>query len=208
MTETQAETPETENDGQVADSLLTTPIEEPKQEEQNQQQSSEPEQAPVETAQPEGAPESYEFQSPEGSDLETDSSVALAFSEAAKKLDLTQEQAQSVLDEVAPALKQQNDGYIENLRSEWVNSVKSDPEIGGDKLQENLGRAIRVLDAYGTPELKSLLGETGLGDNPEIIRFLVRTHQDIGEDRFLTGANADKNQQFSARDFYNNSKMS
>ena len=208
MTETQAETPETENDGQVADSLLTTPTEEPKQEEQNQQQSSEPEQAPVETAQPEGAPESYEFQSPEGSDLETDSSVVQAFSEAAKKLDLTQEQAQSVLDEVAPALKQQNDGYIENLRSEWVNSVKSDPEIGGDKLQENLGRAIRVLDAYGTPELKSLLGETGLGDNPEIIRFLVRTHQDIGEDRFLTGANADKNQQFSARDFYNNSKMS
>ena len=208
MTETQAETPETENDGQVADSLLTTPTEEPKQEEQNQQQSSEPEQAPVETAQPEGAPESYEFQSPEGSDLETDSSVVQAFSEAAKKLDLTQEQAQSVLDEVAPALKQQNDGYIENLRSEWVNSVKSDPEIGGDKLQENLGKAIRVLDAYGTPELKSLLGETGLGDNPEIIRFLVRTHQDIGEDRFLTGANADKNQQFTARDFYNNSKMS
>ena len=208
MTETQAETPETENDGQVADSLLTTPIEEPKQEEQNQQQSSEPEQAPVETAQPEGAPESYEFQSPEGSGLETDSSVVQAFSESAKKLDLTQEQAQSVLDEVAPALKQQNDGYIENLRSEWVNSVKSDPEIGGDKLQENLGRAIRVLDAYGTPELKSLLGETGLGDNPEIIRFLVRTHQDIGEDRFLTGANADKNKQFSARDFYNNSKMS
>lgn len=208
MTETQAETPETENDGQVADSLLTTPTEEPKQEEQNQQQSSEPEQAPVETAQPEGAPESYEFQSPEGSGLETDSSVVQAFSEAAKKLDLTQEQAQSVLDEVAPALKQQNDGYIENLRSEWVNSVKSDPEIGGDKLQENLGKAIRVLDAYGTPELKSLLGETGLGDNPEIIRFLVRTHQDIGEDRFLTGANADKNQQFTARDFYNNSKMS
>ena len=192
MTETQAETPETENDGQVADALLTTPTEEPKQEEQNQQQSSEPEQAPVETAQPEGAPESYEFQSPEGSDLETDSSVVQAFSEAAKRL----------------ALKQQNDGYIENLRSEWVNSVKSDPEIGGDKLQENLGRAIRVLDAYGTPELKSLLGETGLGDNPEIIRFLVRTHQDIGEDRFLTGANADKNQQFTARDFYNNSKMS
>ena len=208
MTETQAETPETENDGQVADSLLTTPTEEPKQEEQNQQQPPESEKAPGETDQPEGAPESYEFQSPEGSGLEADSSVVQAFSESAKKLNLTQEQAQSVLDEVAPALKEQNDGYIENLRSEWVNSVKSDPEIGGDKLQENLGKAIQVLDAYGTPELKSLLGETGLGDNPELIRLLVRAHQDIGEDRFLTGANADTNQQFTARDFYNNSKMS
>lgn len=208
MTETQTETPETENDGQVAESLLTTPSEEPKQEEQNQQQPPEPQEVPVEATKPEGAPESYDFQSPEGSGLETDSSVVQAFSEVAKELNLTQDQAQQVLNGVAPALKKESEGYIENLRSEWVNSVKTDPEIGGDKLPENLGKAIQVLDAYGTPELKSLLGETGLGDNPEIIRFLVRTHQDIGEDRFLTGANADTNQAFSARDFYNNSKMS
>lgn len=207
MTETQTETPETENEGQVAETLLTTPPEETKQEEPIQQQP-EPTEATGEEPTPEGAPEAYDFQTPEGSDLDAESSAVQAFSEVAKKLNLTQEQAQSVLDGVAPALKQQNEGYIENLRSEWVNSVKSDPEIGGDKLPENLGKAVQVLDTYGTPELKSLLGETGLGDNPEIIRFLVRTHQDIGEDRFLTGANADKNQTFTARDFYNNSKMS
>ena len=208
MTETQTETPETENEGQVAETLLTTPPEETKQEEPIQQQQPEPTEATGEEPTPEGAPEAYDFQTPEGSDLDSKSSAVQAFSEVAKKLNLTQEQAQSVLDGVAPALKQQNEGYIENLRSEWVNSVKSDPEIGGDKLPENLGKAVQVLDTYGTPELKSLLGETGLGDNPEIIRFLVRTHQDIGEDRFLTGANADKNQAFTARDFYNNSKMS
>jgi len=208
MTETQTETPETENEGHGAETLLTTPPEETKQEEPTQQQQPEPTEATGEEPTPEGAPEAYDFQTPEGSDLDAESSAVQAFSEVAKKLNLTQEQAQSVLDGVAPALKQQNEGYIENLRSEWVNSVKSDPEIGGDKLPENLGKAVQVLDTYGTPELKSLLGETGLGDNPEIIRFLVRTHQDIGEDRFLTGANADKNQAFTARDFYNNSKMS
>lgn len=207
MTETQSETPETNNEGQVAESLLTSQeADQQSQEQQSQEATPEAEQT-VETSNPEGAPESYEFQAIEGSDLQVDSVSVQAFSEVAKKLNLTQEQAQSVLDEVAPALKQQNENQINELREGWVASVKSDAEIGGDQLQENLGKALRVLDAFGTPELKSLLGETGLGDNPEIIRFLVRAHQDIGEDRFLAGSQSDKEQSFSAQDFYNNSKM-
>ncbi len=207
MTETETETPETNNEGQVADSLLTGQDAGQQPQEQQPQEAPVQQEQPAEVSEPEGAPESYEFQAIEGADLEVDSAPVQAFSEIAKDLNLTQEQAQSVLDKVAPALRQQNDDYINEVRSEWVENVKSDPEIGGDKLQENLGKAVRVLDAFGTPELKSLLGETGLGDNPEIIRFLVRAHQDIGEDRFLTGSQTDKEQPFSARDFYNNSKM-
>tara|TARA_R100000234_G_scaffold83582_1_gene52965 strand:+ start:1783 stop:2409 length:627 start_codon:yes stop_codon:yes gene_type:complete len=207
MTETETETPETNNEGQVAESLLTGQEANQQPQEQQSQEAPVQQEQPAESSEPEGAPESYEFQAIEGADLETDSVPVQAFSEVAKELNLTQEQAQSVLDKVAPALKQQNEDYINNVRSEWVESVRTDPEIGGDQLQENLGKAVRVLDAFGTPELKSLLGETGLGDNPEIIRFLVRAHQDIGEDRFLTGSQSDKEQPFSAQDFYNNSKM-
>ena len=206
MTENQVETPETNTEGTVADSLLTENSEQVSDQKSPEvPQTEEPSEKPAE---PTGAPESYEFHSPDGANLATESPVIGAFSEAARQLDLTQEQAQSILDGVAPVLQRQTDGNIESIRAEWVSSVKSDPEIGGDKLGENLGHAVRVLDAYGTPELKSLLGETGLGDNPELIRFLVRAYNDIGEDRFLTGANSDKEQQFSARDFYNNSKMS
>ena len=207
MTETETETPETNNEGQVAESLLTGQEADQQPQEQQSQEAPVQQEQPAESSEPQGAPESYEFQAIEGGDLEVDSVPVQAFSEAAKELNLTQEQAQSVLDKVAPALKQQNEDYINNVRSEWVESVKSDPEIGGDQLQENLGKAVRVLDAFGSPEFKSLLGETGLGDNPEMIRFLVRAHQDIGEDRFLTGSQSDKEQSFSAQDFYNNSKM-
>ena len=207
MTETETETPETNNEGQVAESLLTGQEADQQPQEQQSQEAPVQQEQPAESSEPQGAPESYEFQAIEGGDLEVDSVPVQAFSEAAKELNLTQEQAQSVLDKVAPALKQQNEDYINNVRSEWVESVKSDPEIGGDQLQENLGKAVRVLDAFGSPEFKSLLGETGLGDNPEMIRFLVRAHQDIGEDRFLTGSQSDKEQPFSAQDFYNNSKM-
>tara|TARA_Y100001938_G_scaffold93329_1_gene127955 strand:- start:557 stop:1183 length:627 start_codon:yes stop_codon:yes gene_type:complete len=207
MTETEAQTPETNNEGQVAESLLTGGDAEQQPQEQQPQETPVQQEQPAETSQPEGAPESYEFQAIEGSDLAVDSAPVQAFSEVAKDLNLTQEQAQSVLDKVAPALAQQNEDYINDLRTQWVEQVELDSEIGGDNLQENLGKAIRVLDTYGTPEFKKLLGQTGLGDNPEMIRFLVRTHQDIGEDRFLTGSQSDKEQPFSARDFYNNSKM-
>ena len=207
MTETETETPETNNEGQVAESLLTGQEADQQPQEQQSQEAPVQQEQPAESSEPQGAPESYEFQAIEGGDLEVDSVPVQAFSEAAKELNLTQEQAQSVLDKVAPALKQQNEDYINNVRSEWVESVKSDPEIGGDQLQENLGKAVRVLDAFGSPEFKSLLGETGLGDNPEMIRFLYRAYQDIGEDRFLTGSQTDKEQPFSAQDFYNNSKM-
>tara|TARA_R100000734_G_C3316248_1_gene108665 strand:+ start:1184 stop:1810 length:627 start_codon:yes stop_codon:yes gene_type:complete len=207
MTETEAQTPETNNEGQVAESLLTGGDAEQQPQEQQPQETPVQQEQPAETSQPEGAPESYEFQAIEGSDLAVDSAPVQAFSEVAKDLNLTQEQAQSVLDKVAPALAQQNEDYINDLRTQWVEQVELDSEIGGDNLQENLGKAIRVLDTYGTPEFKTLLGQTGLGDNPEMIRFLVRTHQDIGEDRFLTGSQSDKEQPFSARDFYNNSKM-
>ncbi len=207
MTETQSETPETNNEGQVAESLLTGQEADQQPEEQQPQEAEAQPEPQAEASEPEGAPETYEFKASEGGDLDVDSGAVQAFSEVAKELNLTQEQAQSVLDKVAPALRQQNEDYINELRSGWVEAVKSDPEIGGEQLQENLGKAVRVLDAYASPEFKSLLGETGLGDNPEMIRFLLRAHQDIGEDRFLTGSQSDKEQPFSARDFYNNSKM-
>ncbi|QDP57172.1 MAG: hypothetical protein Unbinned7015contig1001_9 [Prokaryotic dsDNA virus sp.] len=207
MTETETETPETNNEGQVADSLLTGQDAGQQPQEQQPQEAPAQQEQPAEVSEPEGAPESYEFQAIEGADLEIDSAPVQAFSEAAKELGLTQDQAQSVLNKVAPALRQQNEEYVNNIRSEWVEAVKADPEIGGDKLQENLGKAVRVLDAYGSPELNEILGTSGLGDNLSIIKFLNRVYHDIGEDRFLTGSQTDKEQPFSAQDFYNNSKM-
>ena len=51
---------------------------------------------------PEGAPESYEFKAPEGTQF--DDAVIGAFSEVAKELNLPQDQAQKVLDKMAPVI--------------------------------------------------------------------------------------------------------
>jgi len=84
------------------------------------------------------------------------------------------------------AEKQQ--AQMEEIRNEWAESAKTDKEFGGDKLPESLMSAKKALEAFGTPELKTLLNESGLGNHPDVIRFMVRAGKAISEDGFVSGA--------------------
>lgn len=135
-----------------------------------------------------GAPEKYEFKAHEG--YEFDSSVINAYSEVAKELNLSQDAAQKVLDKMAPALQARQAEQINSIRDEWVSLAKSDKEFGGEKMSENLGVARKALDAFGSPELRTLLNESGLGNHPEVIRLFYRAGKAISEDRFVGGSPA------------------
>ena len=132
-----------------------------------------------------GAPEAYEFQAPEGQAF--DPEVMKSFSEIAKELDLPQEAAQKVLDKVAPKILERQMQALENVRNEWAESARTDKEFGGDKLNDNLVVAKKALDSFGTPELRKLLNESGLGNHPEMIRLMYRAGKAISEDRFVGG---------------------
>lgn len=134
---------------------------------------------------PQGAPESYEFKAPEGSTL--DDAVIGQFSEVAKELNLTQDAAQKILDKMAPAMAARQAEQVEAVRAGWADEARVDKEFGGDKLNENLGTAKRALDQFGTPELRTLLKETGMGNHPEVIRFMYRAGKAISEDGFVPG---------------------
>lgn len=133
-----------------------------------------------------GAPEKYEFQAPEGRTF--DPSTIDAFSEVARELNLTQEAAQKVLDKMAPVIAGRQAEQIEALQTEWAESTKADKELGGDKLNENLGIAKAALDKFGSAELKTLLNDTGAGNNPEIIRLLYRVGLATREDKVVPGS--------------------
>lgn len=136
----------------------------------------------------EGAPEKYEFKSPEGTDIHAD--TLTNFSEVAKELNLSQDAAQKILDKMAPAMAARQAEAIEAVKTQWADSARTDKEFGGDKLNENLGVAKKALDAFGTPELRTLLNESGLGNNPEVIRFMYRAGKAISEDGFVQGGRA------------------
>ena len=142
----------------------------------------------------EGAPEKYEFNmkvadAPE----ELDPDVITAFGEVAKELDLPQEAAQKVIDKVAPIMQAKQAKVVEEVKTEWANNSQSDSEFGGENLKSNLEIAKSSLNAFGTDALKSLLEESGLGNHPEVIRFMYRAGKAISEDSYVgnsQGANA------------------
>jgi hypothetical protein len=140
---------------------------------------------PSETDKPAGAPEKYEFTETEGRDF--DPAVIEAYSDVAKELNLSNVDAQKLLDKVAPVMMARQIEQLEAIKTDWENTSKVDKEFGCEKLSENLGIAKKALDAFGTPELKALLVESGLGNNPEVIRFMFRAGKNISEDNILGG---------------------
>ena len=148
---------------------------------------------------PQGAPEKYEFKASEGKAF--DAEVLTAFADVAKELNLTQDAAQKVLDRMAPKMEARQAQQIETLRTQWADSSKVDKEFGGEKLSENLSTAKKALDQFGTPELRSLLNESGLGNHPEFIRFMFRAGKSISEDRYVGQANGAAPTRGQPRDF-------
>lgn len=147
----------------------------------------------TEQAKPEGAPEKYEFKAPEGKQL--DAETVEAFSEVAKELNLTQDAAQKMLTAMSDKLGARQAAQVDAVRSQWAESSKSDKEFGGDKITENLSVAKKALDTFGTAELRSLLNDSGLGNHPEVIRFMFRAGKAISEDRYVgpsTGSSTGK----------------
>lgn len=133
----------------------------------------------------EGAPEKYEFKAPEG--LDFDAELIANYSEIAKELNLSQDAAQKILDKMSPVVEQRRLQQIEQVRTEWADASRMDKEFGGEKLSENLAVAKKALDQFGTPELRTLLNTSGLGNHPDVIRFMYRAGKAISEDRYVGG---------------------
>lgn len=125
----------------------------------------------------------YEVKAPEGVDFDAD--VLKAYSEFANELKLPQEAAQKMLEKIAPKMKERAEQQVQEVHKQWVDASKSDKEFGGDKLSENLSVAKKALDKFGTPALRALLDESGLGNHPEIVRAFYRAGKAISEDSFV-----------------------
>jgi hypothetical protein len=137
------------------------------------------------------APEKYEFAAPEGQQFNSD--VLGEFEATARELDLSQEAAQTLLSKVAPAIQKAQQAEAVRMQNEWAEAARSDKEFGGDKLAENLAVANKALTTFGTPELKTLLDQTGLANHPEIIRAFYKAGKQISSSTFVTGGLAQSN---------------
>ncbi|HDI8654719.1 TPA: peptidase [Escherichia coli] len=137
----------------------------------------------------EGAPEKYEFKPAEGQEL--DSAALEQFEPIARELNLSNEQAQKMVDlygtKILPMVQQQQAEAWQKTTEQWAADVKADKEIGGANLTSNLSVAQRAFDQFGTPELKEYLNASGLGNHPELVRAFVKIGHAMSEDKVVTG---------------------
>lgn len=137
------------------------------------------------------APVEYAFELPEGVEMAPETLEGLKGLAGDLKLD--QESANKVLGLGVEMFKRweaaQADG-LAAMRSEWAESTKADPEIGGANLNENLAGAKAALKKFATPELVSLLDESGLGNHPEVVRLFWKLNNQISDDALVAGRSA------------------
>jgi hypothetical protein len=149
------------------------------------------------------APEKYEFVAPEGTTL--DSEVLGKFEGLARELKMPQAEAQRVVETMLPVFQAQAARQVEQAGIQWRAEAKADKEIGGDKLDENLGLAKRVLTQFGSAAFNDLLEKSKLGEHPEMIRLLVKAGRAISPDKVETGrtaATTDNSNDAKARRMY------
>ncbi|SPX92162.1 Uncharacterised protein [Morganella morganii] len=132
------------------------------------------------------APEKYEFKTAEGQEL--DAEAVKAFEPIAKELNLSNEQAQKLVDvygsKIMPKLVEQQAAQWQQQIEQWAEQVKADKDLGTDA---SIGAAQKAMDKFGSPELKQYLNETGLGNHPELVRIFANIGKAMSEDGLVTG---------------------
>lgn len=127
----------------------------------------------------------YEYQMPEG--MELDTAAADSLTALAKEKGLSPADAQKVAEIGVQMMQRQADAHAAMVQS-WIDEVKGDKEIGGDKLTESLVHAKRAVDFIGDPALKELLEISGYGNNPVLVRAFVKLGKHLAPDQIETGS--------------------
>lgn len=130
----------------------------------------------------------YKLDVPEG--MELDKASLEQFTEIAKTHKLPKD-AFEALGKIAIAREEARAEAYKEQVAKWESEVKADPEVGGEKLAENLVGVRALVEEFGGPdggkELKELLNATGMGNHPLLFKFCQRVSKALGEDRLARG---------------------
>ncbi len=138
-----------------------------------------------------GVPEKYEFSLPDG--MEVDTALLEKADPVFRELGLTNEQAGKLAQLVAEQRISEGqalqDAYAKQME-DWASQTNSDKELGGsaEAVSANVQKyAFPFINQFGSPELKALLKDTGLGNHPEIVRTFIRAGKAMAEDGGVMG---------------------
>lgn len=128
-------------------------------------------------------PEKYEvFKLPDGTEPDVESFEK--WGKFAKERGFTQEQMEAVTTEGAKLFNEVRQKQFEGIKATWLKDAQADPEIGEDVKKGADSAAARAFNTIATPELKQVMEDYGLGNNPEVLRMFFRLSKSFKEDNF------------------------
>ena len=120
---------------------------------------------------------------PEG--FEVDPGILAEFTDKAKTMNLSQAQAQELVDLQIKVGRAQMEQHIQ-ARQAWVAELKADPEFGGTKFDATVEDARAVMRRFDKDgKVLEMLNDSGAGDNPYIIKMLANIKRSMSEDQFV-----------------------
>lgn len=156
-------------------------------------------------------PEKYDFKFPDGFDASALGPIFEKATARMKAAGLSNEHAQAMIDLHVEAMKSNIEG-VDELRAGWLEELKADKEVGGEKFEasktavRNLFK--RVATAEELKEIEDVFYEFGVGNNPALFRVMHRISKAIKEDSLPNTAaagagapqgEADRNKELSTR---------
>lgn len=119
-----------------------------------------------------GAPEEYaDFKLAEG--MQVNDEALTDFKALSRELNLTQDQAQKFIDLQSKIETARIEAFANEVK-EWDKQSRTDKEFGGAGFEANVAAANSALAKFGSPELITLLRNSGYSNHPEVIRCFVK----------------------------------
>ena len=158
-------------------------------------------------------PDTYEITTSTGEQLGGEDLDKL--NQVCKKAGITQKQAQMLFsayeNDVSNFNQQLQSSYNQQLQS-WRDAVMNDRELGQENFEKTKANIKNVISRFGSSELSDFLNKSGLGYNPDFVRFENKVGSLISNDNNFIGGNT--NPQVSEADrqkemlmkLYNNTK--
>jgi len=137
----------------------------------------------------EGPPETYELKPAEGQEFNP--ALLTKFEEHARANGMTNEQAQTMLTDLAATQAANTKDAIDGIHTQWREEFQADKALGGDNLKQTLADAAAFVKAFGSTELPALLERTGLGNNIHVVGAFAHAARAIGPDRLVAGTTSE-----------------
>lgn len=126
----------------------------------------------------------YTLTMPDGVELDTE--LADALGPDFKELNLTNAQAQKLVDKYIATQQARGAKQTEawtNTVTGWADTAKADPEIGGKHWDDTAKTAVAFIDEFASPAGKEFLNSSGGGNHPEMIRMARNGGKALAEAR-------------------------